>query len=249
MIMLFDGTSDSRKIAGELSHCGFDVLATATTEDGALKLQEEGISNVMGKLDYDSIITICRTGPIKALIDGSHPYANSIHETCIRVSRDLDIPLIRYEREKIKINDMRILYVDNYQAAQENAMRGNNIFITTGIRHIKEFKNIIDSCNVYVRIIPDPENIEYLIKLGVKRDHIIAMEGNFNENLNRALMEYYKIDTLITKDSGFNAEPKVRAALSLGINVIIVSRKNFHWKITAGNATEIKKILNERGIK
>ena len=183
------------------------------------------------------------------LIDGSHPYANSLHETCVRVAEDTGIPLIRYERNNIKINDVRIFYADNYQEAGERAMRGHNIFITTGIKHIECLKNIMDERNVYVRIIPDPENIKFLIKMGVKKDHIIAMEGNFDENLNRALMEYYMIDTLITKDSGFNAEPKIRAAISLDINVIIISRKNFQWKLKAENAMEIKKILNDMGIK
>lgn len=249
MILLFDGTSDSRKLASNLSGYGFDILATATTDDGVSKLKDEGIKSIMGKLDYESIITLCRKNSIKVLIDGTHPYANSLHETCIRVAKDTGIPLIRYERNNIKINDVRIFYVDNYQEAGERAMHGHNIFITTGIKHIGCLKNIMDERNVYVRIIPDPENIELLIKKGVKKDHIIAMEGNFDENLNRALMEYYRIDTLITKDSGFNAEPKVRAALSLDINVIIISRKNFHWRLRAGNAMEIKKILNDMGIK
>ena len=249
MILLFDGTSDSRKLASDLSVYGFDILATATTDDGVSKLKSEGIRNIMGKLDYDSIITLCRKNSIKVVIDGSHPYANSLHETCIRVTEDIGIPLIRYERDNIKINDVRIFYADNYQEAGERAMYGRNIFITTGIKYIGCLKNIIDERNVYVRIIPDPENIEFLIKMGIKKDHIIAMEGNFDENLNRALMEYYRIDTLITKDSGFNAEPKVKAALSLDINVIIISRKNFPWKLKAGNPMEIKKILNDIGIK
>ncbi|MCL4453795.1 MAG: precorrin-6A reductase [Candidatus Thermoplasmatota archaeon] len=249
MIMLFDGTSDSRKLAMELSSSGFDILATATTDDGVLKLHEAGISSVMGKLDYSSIIEICRKGSIKALIDGSHPYADSLHETCMRAAASLGIPLIRYDRGSIKIRDRKIFYADNYESAEERAMKGNNIFITTGIKHIEKLKGIIDSRNAYVRVIPDPENIALLIKLGVRKDHIIAMEGNFDENLNRALMKYYRIDTLITKDSGFNAEPKVNAALSLGINVIIISRKTFNWKIVGENFAEIKKILNDMGIK
>ncbi|WMT52218.1 MAG: precorrin-6A reductase [Ferroplasma sp.] len=249
MIMLFDGTSDSKKLAMELSGSGFDILATATTSDGVLKLWEAGINSKMGKLDYNSIIAICRKDSIKALIDGSHPYADSLHETCIRVSQELDIPLIRYERRGIRIKNKRIFYAENYESAEERAMKGNNVLITTGINYIEKLKGLINNRNAYVRIIPDPENIALLIKLGVRKDHIIAMEGNFDENLNKALMQYYRIDTLITKDSGFNAEPKVNAALSLGIDVIIISRKNFNWKIVCENTAEIKKILNDMEIK
>ena len=249
MIILFDGTSDSRKLALDLSNAGYDIIATATTEDGVLKLEKEKIKSMMGKLDYKSIMAICREYPIEALIDATHPYANSLHETCIRVGADTGIPLIRYERESTAIQDERIYYVDSYEAAERKALDGKNIFVTTGIKHIELFRGIIQSRNTIIRIIPDPENIKLLLNLGIKKDHIIAMEGTLDEKINRAIMEYYNIDTLITKDSGFNSDPKIKAALSFGINVIIISRKHFPWNRVAHNEAEMKKILNEIRIK
>ena len=62
-------------------------------------------------------------------------------------------------------------------------------------------------------------------------------------------MEYYNIDTLITKDSGFNANPKIMAALSLGINTIVISRRDHPGKNIGHNSTEIKKILRDYRIK
>ena len=249
MIILFDGTSDSRKLAVDLSNSEYDVIATATTEDGFLKLEREKIKSIRGKLDYKSIIAICRGYPIEALIDATHPYANSLHETGIRVAADTGIPLIRYERDSVVIQDERIFYADSYEAAERKALDGKNIFITTGIKHIELFKEIIQTRNTIIRIIPDPENIKLLLNMGIKKDHIIAMEGTFDEKINRAIMEYYNIDTLITKDSGFNSDPKIKAALSFGINVIIISRKHFPWNRVAHNEAEMKKILNEIRIK
>ncbi|ARD85150.1 precorrin-6x reductase [Ferroplasma acidiphilum] len=250
MILLLDGTSDSRKLGSELVSDGYSIIATATTEEGAEKLKKENIQAIQGKLDYETIISKCRELYINAIIDGSHPYADAMHENAINASIKLGIPLIRFEREMVKIKSNRIIYADNYEKAVALAGKiGKNIFVTTGVRNIANYKGLLESHNVYFRVLPDPDGIKALIDMGVRRASIVAMEGNFTESLDRAIMEYYGIDTVITKDSGFNAEPKILAALSLGINIIIISRKNYSWENTGHTTLEITKILNHYGIK
>lgn len=53
-IILFNGTSDSGKLAVDLSGYGFDILATATTDKKVLKLREDSIKSILGK--FDSIL-------------------------------------------------------------------------------------------------------------------------------------------------------------------------------------------------
>jgi precorrin-6A/cobalt-precorrin-6A reductase len=250
MILLLDGTSDSRELALELIDEGYSIIATATTDDGIRKLESANITAIEGKLNYESLLSKCRELSITAIIDGTHPYADAMHENAIKASCELHIPLIRFEREKIKIDHDNIIYADNYENAVNIAGKvGKNIFVTTGIRNIVYYKKLIMDHNVYFRVLPDPEGIKSLIDAGVEKTNIIAMEGNFSENLNLAIMKYYKIDTLITKDSGFNAEPKIMAALSLGINVIVIARKKHEWENICNTAIEIKKILSNYRIK
>ena len=45
------------------------------------------------------------------------PFLYSIHENAIKASKELGIPLIRFEREKIKINDGSIVYAESYKKA------------------------------------------------------------------------------------------------------------------------------------
>jgi len=250
MILLLDGTSDSRELALELMAAGYSIIATATTGDGIKKLENMDIAVVKGKLNYELLLSKCKELPITAIIDGTHPYADAMHENAIKASHELHIPLIRFEREKIKVNQDKIIYADNYEDAVNIARKvGKNIFVTTGIRNIIYYKKLIMEHNVYFRVLPDPEGIKSLISLGVEKTNIIAMEGNFSENLNLSIMKYYHIDTLITKDSGFNSEPKIMAALSLGINVIVIARKNHEWKNICNTSSEIKKILSNYRIK
>ncbi len=250
MILLLDGTSDSRELALELMAAGYSIIATATTEDGAEKLENSNIQLLRGKFDYELLISECLELHITGIIDGTHPYADTMHENAINASIKLGIPLIRFDRNRIKIENDTIVYAESYAEAANIAGKiGKNIFITTGIRNITYFKKLVKERNVYFRILPDPEGISLLTGMGVKKSNIVAMEGNFSESLDRAIMEHYKIDTLISKDSGFNAEPKIKAALSLGINTIIISRKNHRWENIGHTPGEIKKILSNYGIK
>jgi precorrin-6A/cobalt-precorrin-6A reductase len=250
MILLLDGTSDSRSLAVDLVNAGYSIIASATTPDAVEKLHFNNIKTICGKMDCNMLVKKCINLSIDAIIDGSHPYAESMHENAIKASMELKIPVIRFERVKNEIIDKHIIYSSNYENAIELAGKtGNNILVTTGIKHAECYKNLIMEKNVFFRVLPDPDNIKLLLALGVKKDHIIAMEGNFPENLNKDIMEFYNMDTLITKDSGFNSEPKIRAAISKGINVIIISRKEYDWKNIGHSPEEIKKILSDYGIK
>ena len=250
MILLLDGTSDSRDLACELMASGYSIIATAVTYDGVKKLEDKNIRAIQGKMDYKALVSKCRELSIDVIIDGTHPYADSMHENAIKASKELGIPLIRFEREKIKINDGSIVYAESYKKAVELAGNaGKNIFVTTGIRNIEYYKTLIRTRKVFFRVLPDPDSIKSLLEIGVSKSNIIAMEGNFTEGLDRAIMEYYNIDTLITKDSGFNANPKIMAALSLGINTIVISRRDYPWENIGHNSTEIKKILRDYRIK
>ncbi len=217
MILLLDGTSDSRDLACELMASGYSIIATAITSDGVKKLEDKNIRAIQGKMDYKALVSKCRELSIDVIIDGTHPYADLIHENAIKASKELGIPLIRFEREKI--------------------------------RNIEYYKTLIRTHKVFFRVLPDPDSIKSLLEIGVSKSNIIAMEGNFTEGLDRAIMEYYNIDTLITKDSGFNANPKIVAALSLGINTIVISRRDYPWENIGHNSTEIKKILRDYRIK
>jgi precorrin-6A/cobalt-precorrin-6A reductase len=250
LILLLDGTSDSRNLAIGLLDAGYSIMATATTDEGIEKLESHNIKTIKGKMNAQLLIEKCRELSINAIIDGSHPYAYSMHENAIKASKELGIPLIRFERNKTGISDNSITYVDSYEKASETAMEsGKNILITTGTNNADLYKNLIVERNAFFRVLPDPESISKLIGMGIKKNHIIAMEGTFDENLNRALMEYYRIDTLISKDSGFNTEPKIRAALSIEVKVILISRKEFPVPYTCRSLIEIKKILNDCRIK
>lgn len=103
------------------------------------------------------------------------------------------------------------------------------ILLTTGAKELHEFcsginRDLLD--HTYVRVLPSNESIEACRREGIPQSNIIAMQGPFSYELNRALMLQNGIKHLITKNSGRNGgyEEKVKAALDLGITVHVIER-------------------------
>ncbi len=89
---------------------------------------------------------------------------------------------------------------------------------------------------------PRPENIAKLIDLGIITKNIIAMEGPLTYELELAIMNNYKIECLVTKDSG-NIE-KIKAALEKGIKILILKRDNIQYKNVYNDINEIIRVVN-----
>ncbi len=248
MLFLLDGTSDSRELALKLKENGFDVFVHASTEHGLNAIKEMGLSPISMNINYENIISLCKSANINAIIDGSHPYAEYTHISSMKAAHDIKIKYIRFERTEAITENDKISYINSYEDAL-NKVSGYNILITTGIKNIEEYKNLINERNVIVRTIPLAGNIEKLIKLGVKRENIIAMEGSFSSQLEGSIMDYYKIDTLITKDSGFNTIPKIDAAKSRNIKIIVLKRPEVISMYKSTTIDGIIKILKQFNIK
>ena len=90
MILLLDGTSDSRDLACELMASGYSIIATAITSDGVKKLEDKNIRAIQGKMDYKALVSKCRELSIDVIIDGTHPYADSMHENAIKASKEAE---------------------------------------------------------------------------------------------------------------------------------------------------------------
>ena len=60
----------------------------------------------------------------------------------------------------------------------------------------------------------------------VPASNIVAMQGTYSKEFNKAIMEEYNIAAIITKESGESggAENKINAALELDIPVVLIKR-------------------------
>ncbi|MGR3319869.1 MAG: precorrin-6A/cobalt-precorrin-6A reductase [Candidatus Anammoxibacter sp.] len=69
------------------------------------------------------------------------------------------------------------------------------------------------------------------LKWGIHASNIIALQGPFSFELNKALYERFKVDTIVTKDSGKQGGviEKIDAAVKSEINVVLIKRPEIDY--------------------
>ena len=105
-------------------------------------------------------------------------------------------------------------------------MEGKNILSTLGSNNLEEIKPMGEKNNLYVRILPTVDSVKKAEDLGYLPSKIIALQGPVSKVLNRAMLESYKIDYLITKESGATGGEieKIEACREYGTTVLVVKR-------------------------
>lgn len=218
----------------------FYILNTTTTDHGANLAKSAGADDIIAKpLPLDEIISILKDNNFDLIIDATHPFAKNITSSAIEAAKISEVPYIRFERPSLKenLNYPKMHYVDS---SQELGKLINEKFSKSRILHLagvntlenifeilKECKNnLVSKKNFYVRVLPLEFSIKKCKNLGINEDHIIAMEGIFSKEFNKALMNEFQTDLVITKESGDvgGLPSKLEAAIELDIDIILINR-------------------------
>lgn len=232
-IMIMAGTKDAANIIEKLkSPEKFRILATTTTEYGAEIAKSSGADEVLsGKLDLTDLVDLIKKKKIEVLVDATHPFATAATKNAIESSEITGINYIRFERPKEDIiDDVHVHKVYTFDEAAKKVMEitesNDKILHLAGVSTLNHIVNKIDQNRVFARVLPSVDSIQKCLDLGLKQENIIAMQGTFSRNFNKALMKEYNISVIITKESGKTGgtSSKIAAALGLGISVIIVVR-------------------------
>ncbi len=102
-----------------------------------------------------------------------------------------------------------------------------NILLTTGSKDLEAFSQIPDfRKRVYVRVLPLEDSIRGCRMQGYEGRHIIAMQGPFSAEMNRAHLREYNCRFLVTKDGGKTGgfEEKLKGAQEAGAEVLVIRR-------------------------
>lgn len=77
-----------------------------------------------------------------------------------------------------------------------------------------------------MRLLPTHEALEQAAACGIPPRQVLAMQGPFSADFNRALYAQWGISCLVTKESGEagGLSDKVLPALSMGLTVVVIAR-------------------------
>ncbi|MCT4543079.1 MAG: precorrin-6A reductase [Vallitalea sp.] len=248
MILILGGTSDSIIIANNINKTYKNVVfSTATKYGKELASKKYSGKIIYGKKDKNELYNFCRSEKINIIIDATHPYANLVSKNAIKVSKELNICYIRYERPVVVKEDERYIYCDSYKEAGQiiNNLEGNAL-LTTGSKDIENILNEINNKDrAYIRVLPMSNVIAKLEELHILPDQIIAMKGPFSKEFNKALMERIQCKILVTKESGSQGKTieKIEAANECNAKVIVIRRPIIEYPKVMDNIEELMEEL------
>ena len=225
---VFGGTGEGRKIAGFLCGCGASVTVCVATEYGKEILPPSPFLTVrVGRMNEEEMEEFLRANDFGLVIDATHPYAAvvtaSVSAACARVGCEH----IRVRREESAGGSGAFFAADIEEAVRYLSGTEGNILVTTGGKEIGLYAKIPGfEERVYARILPAEESFRNCLEAGLTRDHIIAMQGPFSEEMNTALIHQFGIKHLVTKDGGEAGgfPEKMSAAEKTGTSVVVIGR-------------------------
>ena len=236
-VWVFSGTSDGNALASKLCEIGYHIIVSTATEYGREIVSESlpGITVRSGRMGVEARRREILNSGARAIVDATHPFATAISSQLMQLAEELKIPYLRYERPPAISSYPAILCKTVREAAAESISRGSRVFLATGAKDLPAFLKHegASRCEWYVRISPD--SLERALSLGVPRANICAMQGPFLKEFDEVLWKNWRIDCVVTKESGevggFLA--KAEAAYVLGIPLIVVERPQVDYPIVA----------------
>jgi precorrin-6A/cobalt-precorrin-6A reductase len=220
-ILILGGTAQARELAERLAPRGdleIVVSLAGRTKSPApqpVPVRSGGFGGAAGLADY------LHNEGIDALIDATHPYANSISANASAAARQTGVPLIAFRRPpwRALAGDRWTEAVDVADAVRSLGERQRRVFVTLGRTELAP----LTSAPQHFYLIRSVDPVEPPLPL--PRVRYVTARGPFRAADDRALMSAHAIDVVIAKNSGGAASyGKIAAARALGIDVIMLRR-------------------------
>lgn len=232
MIWVIGGTKDSRDFLEKIVKSTTDIIVTTATEYGGKLLENLPVKTLCKKLTYSMMVDFVKENSIDKIVDLSHPYAMEVSQNAIDISKELQIEYFRFEREEISFLPQKYIEFDNIESLVEylEGVKGN-ILVTLGSNNIPHFSKLKNLGNFYFRTLPKWDMVKKCEDIGILPKNIIAMQGPFSKNINKAMIEQYDIKYLVTKQAGDTGgeREKIEAADEMNIEVVFLTRPKVEY--------------------
>jgi precorrin-6A/cobalt-precorrin-6A reductase len=180
----------------------------------------------VGRLTEREIPDFLQTENICAIVDASHPFAVQISQMAAQCSQQQNLPYLRFERPVLEVTDQVLEVPDLEALLQGNYLPQKRVLLTLGANWLPHFQPLQSQAVLFARILPQPESLQTAIAAGFTPDRLIALRPPISEDLERALWQQWRIETVITKASGTagGEARKQQLAQQLGIQLIRIAR-------------------------
>lgn len=208
-IVIFGGTTEGRVFSQGLCENKIPHMICVATDYGEeLLLENEWRSVNKGRLNKPQIEKLLKKCEANICVDATHPFATEITENVVAACKNAGTEYIRIKRNGTKLSgdssSFNVIYCKNHEEAIDKLKNTKgNILLTTGSKDLSKYcKDEALRERIYARVLPGEESIGICKACGLTGKNIIAMQGPFSKELNKALIKDLDIRVLVTKQSG-----------------------------------------------
>lgn len=228
-IVILGGTSEGRELASFAADLQLPVIVSVVSEYGEELLEETPYVKVQkGALDWENMKEFFQKERTKTVLDATHPYARFVTEQARKLCEEMGISYYRVLRQSQDYSGDNIYRVSSLKEAIEILRRDEQqVLLTTGSKELSVFAEAEHlKGRIIARVLPDSKVIEMCENLGIKGSSLIAMQGPFSVEMNRAFLRSTRAGWLVTKESGSRGGflEKLQAAKECNVKVIVIER-------------------------
>ena len=245
-LCVFAGTTEGREVVAFLEEQEAQVYACVATDYGqALLPRGERVTVSAARLDREEMAALFRAQKFDLVIDATHPYADLVTRNIADACEETGTPYHRLLRADCDAGGA--VYVPDVEGAVEYLKTTQGpILLTTGSKELHCFAALPDFAQrAYARVLPMEQSLLLCREAGLQPSHILAMQGPFSCQLNKALIEQFHIRYLVTKDGGAAGgfAEKVQAAAETGVQLVVLRRPEEVGETEAGLFTHCQEML------
>lgn len=250
-VVLFGGTSEGRRLSELLAELGMAARVCVATEYGrALLDADPSLADAgqvcvdSGRLDVAGMIDLLNREQPRLVIDATHPFALVVHENIRQACERLNLCRLRVLRPREETPpEPDVRYFERLDEMID-WLNGNDeiVFASLGAKEaarltaVREFER-----RVFLRLLPDPENLRRCLDLGWPPAHLICMQGPFSDALNQALFQSCQARILVSRESGAagGMAQKLAAARACDMQIALLVRPPETDGVSLASAEEL----------
>jgi precorrin-6A/cobalt-precorrin-6A reductase len=218
-VLILGGTGEARELASSLIAEGVPVISSLAGRVARPRLPE-GEVRVGGFGGPDGLAAWLSDHSIAAVVDATHPFAETISASATAACASRGVPLLRLERPGwSESSEDRWTWVDDLPRAAAALPRlGTRVFLTTGRQGLSAFSEL-DDLWFLIRCVDPPE-----VELPARHE-LLLDRGPYTVDGELELIDAHRLDVVVTKDSGGSlTQAKLVAARRRGLPVVVVRR-------------------------
>jgi cobalt-precorrin-5B (C1)-methyltransferase len=224
-VLIFGGTTEGKKVAALFDTIGQSYIYSTKT-DAHKNIKGH---RIWGDMDVAKMKAYCREMKINILVDAAHPFAINLHSHVHQVAGELNIPLVRFERNYPGLSETELVkYFDSWEAMMNGVEQSGfeRLLALTGVQTIVPLRRLWTQRDCTFRIMDTALSRQKAKESGIDMSRVVPMHPEAEASSLIKVAQACQAQVLLSKESGESGliETKLDAARALNIPLWIVKR-------------------------